>query len=278
MCSKMGNCRILVWFVSLLLLVGMATPLSAQLTKDENLSRFDDRWLHFGFYLGVNTMDYRFSHYTNVYENAVLADPVLAANAEKYYQGVHSYRAEVYPLQAGFNVGGVVNLRVNNVVDFRCTPGMMLGSRQLKFTENIDQFIDDPMVGGLLYDSNPESYKTTHSAYIDVPIGFRYKGFRSGNLRPYLYGGAAYRRDLESKRNDESALRVKRNEYFAEIAFGLDSYFPFFRLTTEFKFSYGINNIIRHDADLTIPNSLPYYGYIFKELNSNVFSLVFYFE
>ena len=48
----------------------------------------------------------------------------------------------------------------------------------------------------------------------------------------------------------------------------------YFRFTAEFRFSYGLNNLIRHD----ITNPLPYYGYIFKELNSNLFTLIFYFE
>ena len=275
----MGNMVKYILSGLLLLLVGAITPLSAQLIRDENLSRFDDRWLHFGFYLGVNAMDYRFAHYGDVRNNKPVFDqnPALVEEAEKYYNGVYSYRAEVYPLKPGFNVGGVVNLRVNSVIDFRCTPGMMLGSRQFKFTKNIEDVISDPEIGGKLY-SNFGRYMTTPSAYIDFPVGFRYKGFRSGNLRPYIYGGAAYRRDLESKRISESVVHLKRNGYYAEVAFGLDTYFPFFRLSTEFKFSYGLNNIIKHDTDLTAENPPPYYGYVMDKLNSNIFSLIFYFE
>jgi hypothetical protein len=261
----------------LLLLVGGTNPLAAQLTRDENLSRFDERTLHFGFYLGANTMDYRFSHYTDVTEN-----PVFVKNPDldqKYYEGVHSYRVETYPLKPGFSVGGVVNLRVNSVIDLRCTPGMSLGVRQLKFSDNIDQKIRNPQIGGALYPgSTYEQYMTTPSAYIDFPVGFRYKGNRFGNLRPYIYGGGAFRRDLESKRISESVVHLNRNGYYAEIAFGLDTYFPFFRFSSEFKFSYGLNNLIRHDAGTDTSTPLPYYGYVLKELNSNVFSLIFYFE
>jgi hypothetical protein len=270
--------KILVVF--LLLVSGAVNPLSAQLTRDQNLSRFDDRTLHYGFYLGINTMDYRLSHYNDVRLNPVFATTDgLSAYAEQYYRGIHSYRVECYPLKPGFTVGGVINLRVNNVVDFRATPGMSLGARQIKFTENIDRFIRDPEVGGKLYQPNSyEQYVTTPSAYIDIPVGFRYKGNRSGNLRPYIYGGAAYRRDLESKRISESAVHLKRNGYYAEVAFGLDTYFPFFRFTGEFKFSYGLNNLIIHDNDLQSDIPLPYYGYVLKKLNSNIFTLIFYFE
>ncbi|MCE1199467.1 MAG: hypothetical protein LWW85_10905, partial [Marinilabiliales bacterium] len=37
------------------LLLGSVRPGRAQLTRDENLSRFDDKPLHFGFYMGINT-------------------------------------------------------------------------------------------------------------------------------------------------------------------------------------------------------------------------------
>lgn len=264
----------------LLLISGASKSLMAQLTRDENLSRFDDRVLHFGFLLGINTMDYRMVHYTDVMQNPVfIGNDALSALAEPYYKGIHSYRVETYPLKPGFTVGGVVNLRINKAIDLRCTPGMSLGSRQLIFTENISQFIDEPQIGGKLYSGgSPEKYKTTPSAYIDLPIGFRYKGNRDGNLRPYIYGGVAYRRDLESKRISETVVHLNRNGYYAEVAFGLDTYFPFFRFTGEFKFSYGLNNLVRHDADLSSSIPSPYYGYVLKSLNSNIFTLIFYFE
>jgi hypothetical protein len=264
----------------LLLFSGVTNSLLAQLTKDENLSRFDDRVLHFGFLLGINTMDYRMMHYTDVRQNPVFFEnDALAAEGEKYYNGIHSYRVETYPLKPGFTVGGVVNLRLNRVIDFRCTPGMSLGSRQFMFTENIDQFMGKTETNNALYPGlTKERYLTTPSAYIDFPIGFRYKGFRDGNLRPYIYGGMAYRRDLESKRISETVVHLNRNGYYAEVAFGLDTYFPFFRFTSEFKFSYGLNNLIRHDADPTSITPLPYYGYVLEKLNSNIFTLIFYFE
>ncbi len=266
--------------VFLLLLSGVYCPLSAQLTQDKNLSRFDDRTIHFGFYLGVNTMDYRFAHYSDVMQNPVFnQNPGLDQYAANYYQGIRSFRVECYPLKPGFTVGGVLNLRMNDVVDFRFTPGMSLGSRQLIFSKNIDKYISEPAIGGTLYPSiTHERYLTTPSAYIDLPIGFRYKGLRYNNIRPYIYGGGAYRRDLESKRISESVLHLKRNGYYAEVAFGLDTYFPFFRFTTEFKFSYGLNNLLRHDTTQTSQYSLPYYGYVLEKLNSNIFTLIFYFE
>nr|MBP7316196.1 hypothetical protein [Chitinophagaceae bacterium] len=41
----------------------------AQWSAVPNLTTFDDRTLHFGFTLGINTLDMGFKHYATVYDN-----------------------------------------------------------------------------------------------------------------------------------------------------------------------------------------------------------------
>ncbi len=234
----------------------------------DNLTYFDDRKLHFGFYLGLNTMDYRLKNYKDVADNPVFKDnPQLLANTIERYGGKSSLAAEIYTIMPGFTVGGVVNARLGRDIDLRFTPGMSLGNRHFKLL-GIENPIVDPGI-------DLKTYLYIPSAYLDLPVGIRYKGFRHHNLRPYIYTGAAFRQDLESqKRISEGVVHLKKSGPYAEVALGLDSYLEYFRFTAEFRFSYGLNNLIRHD----ITNPLPYYGYIFKELNSNLFTLIFYFE
>jgi hypothetical protein len=249
----------------------------AQRKSVDNLIHFDNRTLHFGFYLGMNAMDYRISHYDNVYENPVLQEPenqwvLETAESEGYYQNT-SYRVEVSPISPGLTVGGVVNYRINDNLDLRFTPGMSLGSRHLVFTIPISESLISQ-----IENADQKSYTTIPSAYVDIPLGFRYKGWRHHNLRPYIYLGGAYRRDLENKRISEGAIHVARNGAYAEMGLGLDTYLEFFRFSAELRFSYGLNNIINHDVDPEKVYNTPYYGFIIKELNSNIFTLIFYFE
>jgi hypothetical protein len=237
----------------------------------DNLTYFDNRPLHFGFYLGLNTMDYRITNYNSVYDNPVFKDnPTLRANAGEIYGSKTSFAAAIYSILPGFTVGGVVNFRLSRDFDLRFTPGMSLGSRSFKYFIAIDP----STYQGSGIDEN--TYLTTPSAYVDIPFGIRYKGFRQHNVRPYIYLGAAYRQDLENKRITQSVVHLKKNGEYAELGLGLDSYLEYFRFTVEFRFSYGLNNLIRHDSELDKP--IPYYGYVFKELNSNIFTLIFYFE
>ena len=244
-----------------------------QLRNFENLTHFDDRKIHFGFYLGLNTMDYRMTNYTNIYDNPVFKDPAFKARALSLnvYEGKTSIGVKNDKPMPGFTVGGVINARMGRDFDLRFTPGMSLGNKRLKYVGvNVN-----PLAGGPIGSaSDTLTYLSTPSAYIDLPLGFRYKGFRHHNLRPYIYSGVAYRIDLENKRISESVVHLNKTGSYAEVALGLDSYLEYFRFTAEFRFSYGLTNLIRHDT--TTP--IPYYGFIFKELNSNIFTLIFYFE
>lgn len=237
-----------------------------------NLTFFDDRKIHFGFYLGLNTMDYRITNYNDVTENPVFAaqSQAFKDKAFGYYGNKRSFEAEVYSILPGFTVGGVVNFRLNRDFDLRFTPGMSLGSRSFRYFIPIDPEVINT---GTM---DEKTYLSTPSAYVDLPVGIRYKGFRHYNLRPYVYLGAAYRHDLENKRISESVVHLRKGGGYAELGLGLDSYLEYFRFTAEFRFSYGLNNLIRHEADPERP--IPYYGFIFKELNSNIFTLLFYFE
>ena len=257
--------------IKLSLVVVVSINASGQRRSVDNLTHFDDRPLHFGFYLGLNTMDYRITNYNNVYENPVFNDPALKENAKAIYGDKNSFAAEVYTILPGFTVGGVVNYRLTRDFDLRFTPGMSLGSRSFKYYIDVDP---DLVKGSSGMDE--QTYLTTPSAYVDLPIGVRYKGFRHHNARPYIYLGVAYRQDLENKRITESVVHLKKNGGYAEVGLGIDSYLEYFRFTAEFRFSYGLNSLIRHDTAPDKP--IPYYGFIFKELNSNIFTLIFYFE
>ena len=259
-------------FILLLLFLGTNYAFG-QLKGVSNLTHFDDRLLHFGFYLGFNTMDYRTANYNDVFDNPVFADNTtgLKEKALGYYGNQQNFAAEVYSISPGFTVGGVVNYRLTRDLDLRFTPGMSLGNRSFKYFIPIQPDLYNQTAG-----LDEITYLSTPSSYVDLPFGIRYKGFRHNNVRPYIYLGAAYRYDLENKRISESVVHLNKGGQYAELGLGLDSYLEYFRFTLEFRFSYGLNNLIRHDSDLQKP--VPYYGFIFKEVNSNIFTLLFYFE
>ena len=124
----------LKYLVIVFILFAGITRAAGQRKSVNNLTYFDDRKVHFGFYLGLNTMDYRITNYNNVLENPVfLNNPELKAKALNYYKNKQQFTAEVYSILPGFTVGGVLNYRLSRDFDFRFTPGMSLGSRSFKY-------------------------------------------------------------------------------------------------------------------------------------------------
>jgi hypothetical protein len=263
----------------LLLLVIILTGSStyAQFGRVQSLSGFDERPIHFGFFLGVNAMDFGFRYYPDpIAQNPVLQLPeneAIRNKTEQYYRG-RSVRADVDPITPGFSVGIVSNFRLAEFADLRITPGMSFGSRQLVYNDTISPDI----LSGLGPNGLDEkSYLNIPSTYIDIPVGVRLKGKRYGNLRPYIYLGGTYRIDLENKRAADKVLHMYKTGAYVDFAMGLDSYLQFFRLSTEFRVSFGVNNLIDHSVG-TDENRIPYYGFAIEKLTSNVFSLIFYFE
>ncbi|HKM93204.1 MAG TPA: outer membrane beta-barrel protein, partial [Prolixibacteraceae bacterium] len=121
--------------------------------------------------------------------------------------------------------------------------------------------------------SNVDNF-TIRSTYLDFPLMLKYKSKRIINQRPYMLTGLAMRVDI-SKAEKAELLRLKKATFYAEAGMGWDIYLQFFRLSTELKYSFGINN------SLTAPPVEPqpkYYNQAFKRLSSHMLTLSFHFE
>lgn len=249
------------FYILFLLMVGLNSLAQRQVVK--NLTTFDDKRLHFGFTLALNTLDFRISQYPTIGANpkfdtttpeiingeTILADKVI--------------RADISNLTPGFTVGIITNLRLTEYLDLRFLPGMSFGERKLVY--NIP--IEDNNSG------NTEFY-SIKSTFLDFPLLIKYKSKRMNNQRPYLIGGVAYRIDI-SKTGQEDLVRLKPFSSYIEAGVGWDTYLQFFRLSTELKFSFGMDNILDVGPKLT---QKQVYSNAFSRLSSNMFILSFHFE
>ena len=86
--------------------------LSQRFKKPHNLPRYDFKKLHFGFSLGVNSLDF---------------------NDKKYYSFLSDDTVQVIQSknQLGFNLGIVSNLRIGRYTDLRFTPSLVFGELSL---------------------------------------------------------------------------------------------------------------------------------------------------
>jgi hypothetical protein len=112
------------------------------------------------------------------------------------------------------------------------------------------------------------------STFATFPLLFKYRSIRLNNYRPYIIAGVNYCLDLESEKRirdeEKPKIRLAKNDFYIEAGFGIDYYFPYFKFSTELKFSFGMMNIVRYDGSE--------YTSAIERLNSRFVSLLFYFE
>lgn len=217
---------------------------AAQRSRVKNDPAYDKKPLHFGFTVGLNTMDFG----TVISESAYLDTALFA---------------DVTRLKPGFNINIVSNLRMNEYFDLRFLPGIGFGQRNLVYYSGRQK------VG---------TVQKLESSYLEFPLVVKYKSTRINNYRPYLLGGLNYRIDLAARKEYDDAedlyLRLKRADLFYEIGFGIDFYLRYFKFSTELKLATGTRDILMDDPNATHPEYVNTIG----RLRSNIFILSFHFE
>lgn len=245
-------------YILLFLLVGLNSMAQRQMVK--NLTTFDDKRLHFGFTLALNTLDFNINHYATMAQNPNF-QPLQGTPDYEFRNS--TIRADVATLTPGFTVGIVSNLRLGEYLDLRFLPGMSFSERKLVYSI--------PVIDA----NNTENseYFSIKSTFLDFPLLLKYKAKRMNNQRPYLIGGLAYRIDI-SKTGVDDLVRLKPFSSSIEAGMGWDVYLQFFRLSTEFKFSFGLDNVLDNGPS----DQMRVYTSALSRLSSNMFIFSFHFE
>jgi len=246
-----------------ILLIFLVSSVFAQKQKVKYLTTFDDKLIHFGFTLGINTLDFRVLNYNPIGENADFEEYRNPLTREVITDKsiIRSDLSEIIP---GFTVAIITSLRLTKDLNLRFLPGMSFGERKLIF--NV------PVYDINQYEALP--YYSIKSTFLDFPLLIKYKARRINNGRPYIVFGTAYRQDI-SRTAQEDLIKLKNGSFYAEVGAGWDNYFPFFRFSVEAKFSFGLNNVL---GELPSVTQRQYYAQSIKNLSSNIFTLSFHFE
>ena len=116
--------------------------------KVTNLPNFDDRILHYGYYLGFNEYDFKFEY------------------DESFYSNLGSKDIETIP-KSGFNIGLIGDLRLNKFFNLRFEPGLYYTQRDLIYPS-------EPLFNDLYdFDENRDTKRNIKSTYIHLPLILR---------------------------------------------------------------------------------------------------------
>lgn len=188
-----------------------------------NLENEDKAFLNWGYFLGFNQFDFKFTYKNDLPD--VLVDRSL-----------------------GFNVGLIGEMRINKFLDLRFEPGLFYTKRILGFPG---------------FDNDNDAIREVNSTYVNFPLLLKVSTLRLGNWKPYIIGGVSYSLNLSSEEdslddNSSGTFRMKKNVFNYELGFGIDFYTQYFKFSPSIRGIFAITNELVPDED---PNS-PWTGNI----------------
>ncbi len=216
----------------------------------------DDKLFHFGFQLGVN-----FSSFGVTDSELEIEDPVTGIK-EIY----HSRVSSVLP---GFHVGFITDLRLCKYLNLRFCPGMQFTSRTLTYkTES-----GNPVKGSM----NKGASVDVLAMPVYLPLYLKFSAMREGNFRPYVIagGGASF----NVSRDREKPVLLNLMDYFAEVGFGVDFYFRWFKFCPEITYRIGFaNQLYPADQRMELAPQDAFYTNSISRLTNHSICLTFNFE
>ena len=213
-------------FLLLIVLLITVQSVSAQLFSKEkvlNNENFDKPRLSYGYYLGFNVYDYNIDYVTDVKDVQVLKS-------------------------TGLNVGLVGNIRINDYIDIRLEPGLVISRRELNYSNTF--------FNGISYEEKDLS-REIQSTFVHIPLLIKFSTKRVNNIKPFIVGGVSTALNLSSQENNpddnsKNTFRVTKNNLYYELGIGIDLYLEWFKFTPSIRGVFSMQDELVNDVD---PNS-----------------------
>jgi hypothetical protein len=208
--------------VIIVVAIGFQTA-SAQLFSKEkikNLENFDQKTMSWGYYLGFNSYDYKFDY------NEITEDIITESSA-------------------GFNVGLIGDLRLNDYFNLRLEPGIVFATRNLTFP--------DPSLTTVA-----QMEREVTSTYIHVPLLVKFSTKRSNNWKPFIVAGASWSNNLSSNQdspddNSTGQFRQTSSVFNYELGIGIDLYLFYFKFSPSIRGVFAMGDELVRDIDSSSP-------------------------
>lgn len=186
----------------------------------KNYPTFDRKKIHFGFTLGFNTSDFRYT----LNADSSYADSITNIDIRK---------------QPGFNLGIVSSWDIHETVHLRFVPSLSFQERLFTYSywEKGEVKVKDNRL---------------ESTYLDFPLMLKLRTKRINNFAAYALGGIQYSLDLASQEDVDQSLgdpivKIKKHDWQYQAGGGFDFWLPYFKFGIELKISNGIKNVAIQD-------------------------------
>ena len=191
-------------------------------TKITNLQNFDQKKIHFGYFIGVNNYNYKLDYVINPKKRTLITD------------------------QVGINVGLIGDLKLRKNLNLRFEPGLYTNKSEIVFYDRQK------------FTTNSDTLRSIKSTYIHLPLLLKYSAKRFNNFKPYVLGGLSTSFNLSSNQNspednNNGVFRLKANAFYYELGFGIDFYLPYFKFSPSIRGVFSLKNELVPDSDPESP-------------------------
>lgn len=192
-----------------------------------NLPNFDNKFVHYGYFLGANQYDFKFEYIPTYY-------------TELEYKDIEVEQ------KRGFSVGLIGDLRINEYMNLRFEPGLFYNRRDLKFPEYSD------------FSRESDQLREVKSTFIHLPILLKISTKRINNFKPFIVGGFSTDFNLSSneKNSDDNASNVFRTtsqNLNYELGLGFDFYLYYFKFSPSLRGIFSVQNELIPDSNAESP-------------------------
>lgn len=143
----------------------------------------------------------------------------------------------------GFAVGFLARLRITDNLEIRTTPSLSFADRVISYQYKNSALNAD---------------KTINASLIDVPLTFKLKSDRLGDVRAYIIGGVKYSYSITGPKKEDpnespldKLVNNQRSYASYEVGVGCDIYFNYFKFSPELKLSNSFKSLL-------VPGDNPY--------------------
>ena len=218
---------------------------NAQRSIELNLPDHDDKPYYFGIILGFNSSHYNITHHPYFLQRDTIR-VVESKNSNRIHLGI------------------MANLQLTKHLDLRAYPlNLIFSEKVFGYTQKLPSEI-----------SSTYEKQSVESIVMSFPFQVRLKSDRINNFRVYTLAGMKYDFDLASNsgaRNSDNIVKVNKTDYGLEGGIGFQFFFPYFILSPEIKFSYGLSNVHSRDESLRYSN-------VIDKMNSRMILFSLHFE
>jgi hypothetical protein len=194
-----------------LFFVFLLSTVKAQYSTSSNLPDHDNNPYYFGILLGTNR----------------------ASNKLTYHPSFRDESSKVGSINsiedAGFQFGLYATLQLSKRFELRFYP--------------VNLFFSQPRLEINFTDTTITKQAPLGSVTMSFPLQVRFRSDRINNFRVYSLAGIKYDYLLSTNNDPGISIPFKRSDFGVETGIGFQFFFPYFILSPEIKYSYGISNI-----------------------------------